>query len=1165
MAQLELVTDINSKPGPGSSHPGLLTDVGGKLLFFADDGENGRALWCYDGAVARLVKEFDPLSTGDFSVMTNLNGLAFFGDGRQTWRSDGSSEGTVPFDVGVGAMGLSVANLGDYKGPGYQVVGNLLYYGGKTLGLGRELWVTDGTARGSRLVKDLNAGAGGSLLEDMDVVGSVLYFADGNALWRSDGKSGGTRPVARFRRGVDPVDQGLIPAWLTGAGNGVFFLASGIEGTKLYASNGTGVGSVLLHDPAALYSGIGRATALLPDRSLRYPVKKMDGTFDIWRSNGTAGGTFKVKAIGVSEVWNFGEEGVVIGNYWHFVAKGESGDLELWRSDGTGSGTTRFAAIPGAEGGLWNGAAPVVNGTLYFRISVSGSVRLWKTDGTQAGTMEVDDRVRDIGGIVLSGEDLFVSGKRSDVGGELFKLDNVRPAPFAITQGPVGQTVALGGRLSLSASVTSAVGLKFKWRKDGIAIPGATGLRFTTDKVNEFDEGRYDLLIRQGNYEVLTNAADVEVGDPMRLLIVQQPQSKLAAVGGSAEFEVESVGLGPVTAQWYKESKAIPGATGLTLTLPNVAMADVGGYKVVLKNGLGSVTSATAELGVVDTSDRFVAAKLNSPLTIKAPVAGRGMQFVWDEGVIGPSLTIPKVEDQTSRPYYQCRCIVRMGNQELPTGLQIVEVASIPLVVGAALLPDWSISEWVNWPVSALLSQSNLAGAAWNAPTSFSVSGLPRGLRYDPVTMRIVGRPIAGGGGSVTIKIKATNAAGTSAEVSVVIDLIALPVLAAGEYRGLVDRNGAINGLLGNGLQVTITDLGGISGRLAQGTVALGFQGVLNTTAGLSQATANISIPRRGAVPLQLNLNLNGATGVLTGSVTDGAATANATLVRCPWSKTNLTTDYAAAYTGVFQLQAGQVGDVDYPQGEATLTATVSTAGMVSGAVRFADGVRTSFSVLLGSQGECALYIPGYSNTGSLRGWGTIASGTKLLDGTATFYKTAQVATSTTRSYKGGVPEHTLTLVGGEWVKPTAGALLLGVTDSGAAVAADNAKVTFTSGGIESSGLSVSGAYVEQVRIKAPTSSLMVPSGAGNPGKLKLALNATTGEISGEFSTSDENPLISGKMIPRKAPFFGVVVQRLNQGRGHFNLAKLPAAAPEETNPAKSKILSGLVKLEVLP
>jgi ELWxxDGT repeat protein len=1090
--------------------------------------------------------------------MTNLNGLAFFGDGRQTWRSDGTSEGTVPFDIGVGAM---VGEWSfDHKGPAHEVVGgNLLYYLGNTPGLYSNLWVTDGTSKGSRLVKF------GTSFGEIAAAGNIVFFTSGIRLMRSDGTSAGTWPVASFRNPLDLADEGVVPGLLTGAGNGVYFVTQGTGAGDLYASNGIGVGSVLLFD-SQVGSMIGPHTALLPDRSLLFSVDKFfEGKVEIWRSNGTTAGTFRVKTIGASGVWNLGQEGVVIGNYWYFAARGESGDLELWRSNGTGIGTTRFAVIPGAEGSWRNGVASVVDGTIYFSVSVSGSNRLWKTDGTQAGTMEVDDRVRDIGGIVLSGEDLFVSGKRSDVGGELFKLDNVRPAPFAITQGPVSQTVELGGRLSLSASVTSAVGLKFKWRKDGIAIPGATGLRFTTDKVNEFDEGRYDLLIRQGNYEVLTNAAEVEVGDPMRLLVVQQPQSKLAAVGGSAEFEVESVGLWPVTAQWYKESKAIPGATGLTLTLPNVSMADAGGYKVVLKNGLGSVTSATAELGVVDTSDRFVAAKLNSPLTIKAPVAGRGMQFVWDEGDIGPSLTIPRVEEQTSRPYYQCRCIVRMGNQELQTGLQIVEVASIPLVTGAALLPDWSISEWVNWPVSALLSQSNLAGAAWNAPTSFSVSGLPRGLRYDPVTMRIVGRPIAGGGGSVTIKIKATNAAGTSAEVSVVIDLIALPVLAAGEYRGLVDRNGAINGLLGNGLQVTITDLGGISGRLAQGTVALGFQGVLNTTAGLSQATANISIPRRGAVPLQLNLNLNGATGVLTGSVTDGAATANATLERCPWSKTSLTTDYAAAYTGVFQLQAGQVGDVDYPQGEATLTATVSTAGAVSGAVRFADGVRTTFSVLLGGQGECALYIPGYSNTGSLRGWGTIASGTKLLDGTATFYKAAQVATSTTRSYKGGVPEHTLTLVGGEWVKPTAGVLLLGVTDSGAAVAADNAKVTFTSGGINSSGLSVSGAFVEQVRVKAPTSSLVVPSGAGNPGKLKLALNATTGEISGEFSTSDENPLISGKMIPRKAPFFGVVVQRLNQGRGRFNLAKLPAAAPEETNPAKTKILSGLVKLEVLP
>ena len=1162
MAQLELITDINSKPGPGSSFPSLLTDVGGKLLFFADDGENGRALWCYDGTIAKLVKGFDSQSTGDFSVMTNLNGLAFFGDGRQTWRSDGTSVGTVPFDVGVGAMEWNGES--DYKAPGYEVAGNLLYYGGKTPGLGRELWVTDGTLRGSRLVKDLSRGSDGSNLYEMEAVGSLVYFPSGNGLWRSDGTSGGTWPVANFRRGVDLVDQGEGASWLTSAGNGVYFITSGYLGGKLYASNGTGMGSVLLHEPG-LSDGIVFSTALLPDRSLLFPVKKSNGTCEIWRSNGTTAGTFRVKTIGVSEVWNFGNEGVVIGNYWYFAARGESGDLELWRSNGTGSGTARFAVVSGAERSWWEGVAPVVDGTIYFPVSVSGSDRLWKTDRTQAGTMEVDDRVIHVSGIVLSGEDLFVRGKRSDVGVELFKLDNVRAAPFAITQGPVSQMVEPGGRLSLSASVTSAVGLKFKWRKDGIAIPGATGLRFTAEKVNEFDEGRYDLLIRQGNYEVLTNAAEVEVGDPMRLLIVQQPQSKLAAVGGSAEFEVESVGAGPVTAQWFKENKAIPGATGLTLSLPNVAMADAGGYKVVLKNGLGSVTSATAELGVVDTSDRFVAAKLNSPLTIKAPVAGRGMQFVWDEGDIGPSLKIPKVEEQTTRPYYQCRCIVRMGNQELPTGLQIVEVASIPLVTVAALLPDWSISELVNLPVSALLSQSNLMGAAWNAPTRFTVSGLPKGLRYDPVTMRIVGRPIAGGGGSVTIKIKATNAAGTSAEVSVVIDLIALPVLAAGEYRGLVDRNGAINGLLGNGLQVTITELGGVSGRLAQGTEALGFQGVLNTTAGLSQATANISIPRKGAVPLVVNLNVNGATGELAASVTDGVATANATLVRCPWSRTNLTTDYAAAYTGVFQLQAGQVGDVDYPQGEATLTATVSSVGVVSGAVRFADGVRTTFSVLLGGQGECALYSPGYGNTGTLRGFGTIASGTRFVDGTVTFYKAAQVATSSTRSYKGGVPEHTLTLVGGEWVKPTASVLLLGVTDSGAAVAADNAKVTFTSGGIESSGLSVSGAYVEQVRIKAPTSGFVLPSGAGNPGGLKLSLNGSTGEISGEFSTSDENPLISGKMIPRKAPFFGVVVQRLNQGRGHFNLAKLPAAAPEEGNPAKTAILSGLVRLEVLP
>ena len=66
--------------------------------------------------------------------------------------------------------------------------------------MGYELWATDGTAEGTRLVKDLLPGAGSSYPGNLVDVGGVLYFT-ANAvynkleLWRTDGTEPGTVKV----------------------------------------------------------------------------------------------------------------------------------------------------------------------------------------------------------------------------------------------------------------------------------------------------------------------------------------------------------------------------------------------------------------------------------------------------------------------------------------------------------------------------------------------------------------------------------------------------------------------------------------------------------------------------------------------------------------------------------------------------------------------------------------------------------------------------------------------------------------------------------------------------------------------------------------------------------------------------------------------------------
>jgi ELWxxDGT repeat protein len=112
-----LLKDIN--PGSDESFPFDFAALGdGRLVFSADDGSNGRELWVTDGTTAgtTLLKDINP---GPGDSVTGHEGFAALGDGRLVFQANDGSTGT-------------------------------------------ELWVTDGTAVGTTLLKDINPGPGSS-------------------------------------------------------------------------------------------------------------------------------------------------------------------------------------------------------------------------------------------------------------------------------------------------------------------------------------------------------------------------------------------------------------------------------------------------------------------------------------------------------------------------------------------------------------------------------------------------------------------------------------------------------------------------------------------------------------------------------------------------------------------------------------------------------------------------------------------------------------------------------------------------------------------------------------------------------------------------------------------------------------------------------------------
>jgi hypothetical protein len=80
--------------------------------------------------------------------------------------------------------------------------------------------------------------------------------------------------------------------------------------------------------------------------------------------------------------------------------------------------------------------------------------------------------------------------------------------------------------------------------------------------------------------------------------IVTQPQSLTVTAGSNATFSVTATGTAPLSYQWQFNSNGIAGATNSSLTLSNVQPWNIGNYRVVVTNAIGSETSSNATLSI---------------------------------------------------------------------------------------------------------------------------------------------------------------------------------------------------------------------------------------------------------------------------------------------------------------------------------------------------------------------------------------------------------------------------------------------------------------------------------------------------------------------------------------------------------------------------------------
>jgi hypothetical protein len=134
---------------------------------------------------------------------------------------------------------------------------------------------------------------------------------------------------------------------------------------------------------------------------------------------------------------------------------------------------------------------------------------------------------------------------------------------------------------------------------------------------------------------------------------IQPPASQTVTVGATATFTAAVIGAPTITCQWQKDGVDIPGATGWTLSVPNVYYTDGGHqYAMAATNGIGGTISLPATLTVMPP-----ASQTNLVFRAKAGTSGSGaiMELIWPAGTLysAPEVNGPwTAVSGATLPYY---------------------------------------------------------------------------------------------------------------------------------------------------------------------------------------------------------------------------------------------------------------------------------------------------------------------------------------------------------------------------------------------------------------------------------------------------------------------------------------------------------------------------------
>jgi len=202
------------------------------------------------------------------------------------------------------------------------------------------------------------------------------------------------------------------------------------------------------------------------------------------------------------------------------------------------------------------------------------------------------------------------------------------PVAPGFVRSPASRTVASGSNVTFQAEATGTPPLTFQWLRGGVPINGQILSQLLLAAVRDTDSGNYSVRVTNAAGSATSAEATLTVLDPPA--ITTQPRSQLVASGSRVELTVFAIGSAPLSYQWLRAGVAVSGATSSTFVLENIKSAQTGAYSVVVTNSVGTATSQSATVEVLEPPT------IVSQPSSQTVIAGRTL--VWDVSVTG---TVP--------------------------------------------------------------------------------------------------------------------------------------------------------------------------------------------------------------------------------------------------------------------------------------------------------------------------------------------------------------------------------------------------------------------------------------------------------------------------------------------------------------------------------------------